>query len=351
MKCFSCGKEDIQGLLCKECLEIHKKTCRYCKKVFPEGLMKGFDVCPECYDKMLRPCDICGDKHPSFLMTTTMRFGLVCGDCFLERYVECYYCGEMVCYGEECNCRRGFEEYDMKIDVRFIKGERDSDKLYMGFEAEFEIDGREEEDLYTKEEHHLYMIKGDGSLDYGGELVTVPCTLKAFKGEVTTPIWEKIEYLISEGCRSWEHESCGFHVHVNRDFFSLIELLKLDHFIMDNERLIYKIARRGDNPDYAFYNKKSHRYYSDALKSKSTEEIKEDRYRCLNFFNNSTIEFRMFKGTLKKDSILTYLEFVHAVSYFAKEYSYNSMTPERFKQFINRNKYPLLRSYYVRNNL
>jgi hypothetical protein len=64
--------------------------------------------------------------------------------------------------------------------------------------------------------------------------------------------------------------------------------------------------------------------------------LNSDRYEALNFKNDKTIEFRLFKGTLKYQTIMACLEFTFATWHFCKDASQTQLTTSEFLKFICR---------------
>ena len=136
---------------------------------------------------------------------------------------------------------------------------------------------------------------------------------------------------------------------------------KLILFINDsnNQRLIRAIARR-DGSGYAkVKNKKAS--YEWIKNSKQHQGIRnqlmylnEDRYEALNFKNPNTVEFRLFKGTLRYETIIACLEFTYASWYFAKDSGINDLTTDNFLKYIckpeNRANTKFLREYLKEKN-
>jgi hypothetical protein len=79
------------------------------------------------------------------------------------------------------------------------------------------------------------------------------------------------------------------------------------------------------------------------------------RYDALNCANKNTVEFRMFKGTVCPERIMSYLEFVEAVVRFVQQSSNESTGFEDFVRWLNssfnRRRYEHLCSYLIQSNL
>ena len=97
----------------------------------------------------------------------------------------------------------------------------------------------------------------------------------------------------------------------------------------DNQSLIEAVARRlGSN--YATYSPTKR--VGNALRDANS------RYEAVNTEPRRTVEFRMFKGSLKYESIMSAIEFVNALVNFCSDqsgYGFNINT-KSFMHFINR---------------
>jgi hypothetical protein len=161
---------------------------------------------------------------------------------------------------------------------------------------------------------------------------------------------EQLQYFANGGLRgaiSHDSDNCGLHVHICKSDMTTLHGAKMILFINDqaNQRLIKAIARR-DSSDYAkFKNKAQDReWLKDAVgcetKRSQLRNLNADRYEALNFKNDKTIEFRLFKGSLVYSTIMACLEFTYATWFFTRESSNKNLTTDHFLKFIcaNENK-------------
>ena len=165
----------------------------------------------------------------------------------------------------------------------------------------------------------------DGSLSNGFEIITQPMSLPSHRD-----MWswlrdrEAIRNLLSHNTRT-----CGLHVHINRDALSQIQIAKMVTFVNDprNESMIRAIARR----------------YAEGyckIKEKKLESAHQstDRYEALNITGSRTVEFRIFKGSLKYESVIAAIEFCNALVDYAAQPDTNDVTKlssDYFIDFIN----------------
>lgn len=182
----------------------------------------------------------------------------------------------------------------------------------------------------------------DGSIGTGFEMVTQPAGLDVHAEKFAKFLQDRE---MKRGMRSHEGGSCGFHVHVGREFLTQSQIFRMQSFINDvrNEGLIKKIARR--------YNSGYSRFKPELSKFTSQNKMSSDRYEALNVSNSKTVEFRIFRGSLRYESIMAALEFVNAVCMFCTPgvVSILEFNAVGFKKFImrpdNRADTKYLRSY------
>ena len=147
----------------------------------------------------------------------------------------------------------------------------------------------------------------DGSIGEGFEIVTQPAGLDIHRAKFDAFLNNDE---VKRGLRSHEGGACGFHVHVGRQYVTQSQIYRIQSFLNDvrNEALIRAIARRYDSG----YSK----FKPQMAKFTSAGKNNGDRYEALNVTGRETIEFRIFRGSLRYESIVSALEFVNAVLTF-----------------------------------
>lgn len=234
-------------------------------------------------------------------------------------------------------------------------------QIFLGLELEIEVNedySRSDKaenilsniGVYTDNQNDRYtycLAEDDGSLSYGFELVTGYTGLDVHEKQLAyfkKPI---------RGLRSHDTSTCGLHIHIDKRNVTLNHATKMILFMNDsgNQKLIKTIARRSSNRFCKVLNKKADYSWLKSAKRSSDplRQLNEDRYECLNFHNDNTIEFRLFKGTLKFESIMSCLEFTYATWFFCKDNGYQDLNTDNFIQFIckpeNRSDTKYLRAY------
>ena len=168
--------------------------------------------------------------------------------------------------------------------------------------------------IANKDEEHIY-IKGDGSLDDGMELVTHPMSLDYHKNYQ----WEEImKKAISLGYRSHQTSTCGLHIHVNRSCLGETHdeqedvISRILFFVETHWAELLRFSRRSE---YSM-NRWAARYGYEKSGREILDKAKKGnngRYAAVNLMNWATIEFRLFRGTLKYNTLIAAIELVNEI--------------------------------------
>ncbi len=172
----------------------------------------------------------------------------------------------------------------------------------------------------------------------GFEIVTRPLNLENmidFIKRLTEKRHEKL--------RSWHVGTAGIHIHVARNRqkkdrngrrvpnLTEIEIGKLLMFVNEpkNRHMIKHIARR--------YNAKYARFQNKRIID-CRDKSKDCHYDAINTNKDHTIEFRIFRGTLNQETILSYLQFIYAAIAFVRITPANSKSLSfiRFLEWLSR---------------
>ena len=205
----------------------------------------------------------------------------------------------------------------------YMPYENENTALLLG--AEIEIAGNTHEpDRETVVKKCIQIMNGSDSdeedLIYSTqiELDTMPCSLEFHKNKMNYK--ELFKYLDELGYKGHDCDCAGLHIHANRSYLGKTTLLqqltisKILYIIEKFNDQICVIARR--NNDYSKF----------VGKGKLEDSVVElyGRYKnigkrvALNLNHRDTIEFRMFKSTLKPETLLLTFEFVKDIIDFAK---------------------------------
>ena len=320
--------------------------CEHCASEYynDNGGRHEFTICSSCSDTF-------HNDNGSWYGDT-----LYCQNCHDNYVYECNDCGGEYWDGNGHDCSEDEDESSSVIHSYtyhpspyfFGKGQ-----YYLGFELE--VESRDNSRFYGAElaqkdlGAHAYM-KDDGSLNDGFEIVTHPHTLQAYQTDFN---WEFIPRLKREGYRSWNTDTCGLHVHVSRTAFGTGESpwghkdretlilkrqaheLRFMKLIYDNQRQVERIAGRSSN-----------HYATFGDKGKLIEKVKygsqsNGRYSAINTENDMTLEVRVFKGSLRKERVLSALEFVTASVEYTRDLKVTSKNQAlswlRFTAYVSDN--------------
>jgi hypothetical protein len=225
-----------------------------------------------------------------------------------------------------------------------------SPRVLLGLELEIEVDDNYDKDTrakvlldgmsdYKDEDNirHTYcLMEEDGSLENGFEMVTAYTGLDVHKAQ--------LQYFKNRtaGLTSHDTSTCGLHVHVCKSSMTTLHAAKMVLFINDPENigLVKAIARRSNASYSKIKNKKDDKHWlkdsvhSSKDKDEQIRRMNSDRYEALNFKNDRTIEFRLFKGTLKYETMIACLEFSFACWHFTASASTSELTTSKFLEFI-----------------
>lgn len=334
--------------------------------------VEGQVLCEDCYNSGTFVCDCCGDRVLSSHAHSDDYID-ICETCYNDHYSRCDSCNRLihddnVCYSgdtpycEECygkfDYHENIHEYNYKPDARFY-GESYNNRF---FGVELEIDGADDPDdkdgdaamllgIANEDDEHIY-IKNDGSLNEGFEIVSHPMTLEYHKNFCWKELTRKAVRL---GYRSHQISTCGLHVHVNRS--SLADdrdaqekiISRILYFIEMHWNEIFKFSRRTEASINRWAGRHGYEPTPEALMNKAKKNC--NRYSALNLCNYYTIEFRIFKGTLKYNTLIATLEFVNAICEKAVELSDSEMAKMSWSEFVSEITEPELIQYLKERDL
>lgn len=333
-------------------------TCSHCgnERPFAERtIFAGQELCRACCGSETCVCDRCGERiWREDDCGDATRF--LCQNCMDRYYDRCTGCGCLVdrddlhfldeddtdgyclsCYEQRIR-EAGIHPHHYKPEPVF----HGSGHRYLGVELEVDGGGENNENAFQIQQagnagrDHIY-IKHDGSLDAGLEIVTHPMTLEYHQNEM--PWREVMKTALSLGYTSHQARTCGLHVHVNRDSLGAGRKEQEDTiarilFLVEtfwNELL--KFSRRSQlrmDQWASRYGRKDDP--KDVLHS---AKCRADRYTCVNLTPRDTIEFRMFRGTLKYNTLIATLQLVERLCGVAFDVSDDDVKRFTWSEFVS----------------
>lgn len=359
--------------LCNDCYENNDYfTCDECGEVASYDdehyvTHDGADICEDCYHAHYFTCADCDEVYPIRRRIERADGEYICDQCYDTSYFTCercdrvlhtdYYHGDGVC--DDCHeeyCPEGVHDYHDfagSYRPRRLPGEK-QDELTFGVELECD-DGEFQCDDFTDwtDDDDLVHFEHDGSLtDQGVECITMPCTLGFHEKKMR---WDDLcSGLIGQGFLSHKTSTCGLHVHIGRKNLSITDIVKMDVWL-NRWQLMKDLARRNTifsgRYDPAKRCDISHAIgnsydYSDRLRKYKKNWCHGERYQPLNTTNERTVEVRIFRGTLKCETVLATIEAMHAMCKFAMatpiKRVYDTHLPAEYLRYIadNGNLYP-----------
>lgn len=332
-----------------------------------ETEVDGETVCDDCAGEHTTTCDHCGE---TIWVNDSISDGrlTLCSCYYDEHYRRCESCGRLLDEDDVawyndlpyCECcydslENEIEEYGYKPDPIFYgEGNR-----FFGVELELDIGGKYEENARRiKDEtnyrcEHIY-CKSDGSLDDGFEIVTHPMTLDY---HINNMHWADVLHeAVRLGYRSHQTTTCGLHVHVNRDAFgetmqeqeSVIEKILFFTETHWNELVIF--SRRGSYN----LNRWAARYGMEKTGKEILDKAKKGsngRYAAVNLCPYATIEFRIFRGTLRLNTLIATLQLVNRICDLAMNLTDDEIRDLSWSEFVRGIEEPELIQYLKERQL
>lgn len=331
--------------------------------------VNGEIVCTDCYEHHTTACDRCGA-----VIWTNDSYGdeytTLCHHCYENHYTRCSCCDTLLheddayhldgydycsdCYHDEVDKCRSIHDYSYKPEPIFYG---DSSR-YFGVELEIDGAGKDSDNadevlaIANKDEETIY-IKGDGSLDDGMEIVTHPMSLEYHKQFCWQEIMSKA---ISMGYRSHQTSTCGLHIHVNRSCLGDTTdeqehvISHILYFVEKNWNELLRFSRRSE---YSM-NRWAARYGYEKNGRDILEKAKKGnngRYAAVNLMNWATIEFRLFRGTLKYNTLIAALELVDAICDIAMTMTEEEISNQSWSDFVQTITEPGLIQYLKERRL
>jgi hypothetical protein len=302
------------------------------------------EMCPRCYDEYLNSNNILphdAHKYPSPIYSKQYRMG---------SYIDL---DGMICATNKKTEVLDVRQWGVEVETEMSMSICKKNKWTRHILANAAKKALGKDFIITKEDGTLTMngkysdSEGSGPYYAGFEIVSCPADMATHKAR-----WPRLAEMMGyHALRSWDTETCGFHVHVGKKTITTLQLGRMLNFINheNNKAFIQKVAGRSERKFTRYYDKK----LSDALHPERVcapeEETERNRRRrvALNVSNSHTIEWRIFRGTVNPKHILRNLEFCESMVEFCypsarsiKEFSDHRY----FIDFIDkrRKRWPLL---------
>lgn len=238
--------------------------------------------------------------------------------------------------------------YVPKYIKHFMPGESEDTTLLLG--AEIEVGGNNnissDNDKNSTVKKCIQIMNGSDSdeenLIYSThdstvqiEFDTMPCSLEFHKNKMNYR--EMFEYLDKEGYKGHDCETAGLHIHANRNYLGKsrisqeLVISKILYILEKFNDEICVIARR-DNDYSEFAGEKQN---EDSIVELYGKYKNKGKRAALNLQHKDTIEFRMFKSTLKYETFILTLEFVKNIIDYAKSVDIEEIELAKWSDLMN----------------
>ena len=336
------------GLISPEWFRVSEWSPLYCSVCNNYAIPATRDVsepCTRCEERGARRCDSCSRVYVPNDNDTRPDSDEVCTGC--TAYMSCYDCGNWSHVDDVtqmCDCHR---------DRNFVRGyhatrsagtqfhlhdadTHTSSRVFYGVELEVAFPSNVSLGTLARKtcDHSpefgaRFLPTQDSSIGgngHGVEFVSDPMTWATWR-EFAPEFTSACDYLRRAGARAWNATSCGAHVHVSRH-----ALVSPDHLV----RLYAVMSHDGEaTRALASRDLESWNGYCGALGAlderrrnilrQTWRDIfavsfgRDSRYLCLNLNNPHTLEFRLWRASLRAETVLEQIDATRALLAFTRD--------------------------------
>lgn len=299
--------------------------CNDCNRYFSNDVPRLYNRSEE------RICERCSEDHYSS-----------CEDCndVIHNDASHFHEGREVTLCEACYRASAIESalirkycYKPEPEFQLAPGQRGGcTNLYLGWELECDrqraSDNPDEDITEAGIDTDVVYCKEDSSLNHGFEMVSHPGTWE---------FWDQFDWsfapaLAKRGYRSYDTTTSGMHVHVSKSWLTDHDRYKLLLFFRSNHALIFRLSRRASLDKMNAYAAIDHDRKAALLRKAKKGD--SERYRAINMKPRRTVEFRLFRGTLRPESIKRNLALVTMICHFAKHTSPGRISDNDFLTYV-----------------
>lgn len=161
---------------------------------------------------------------------------------------------------------------------------------------------------------------------------------------------------ISMGYRSHQTSTCGLHIHVNRSCFGDTQdeqEVVIGHILLFIEQHWNELLKFSRRSEYSMSRWASRYGYENSAKAILDKAKKggNGRYAAVNVMNYSTVEFRLFRGTLKHNTLIAALELVNGICDIAMSMTEDEIEKQSWSDFVSTLTEPELVNYLKERKL
>jgi hypothetical protein len=352
------SKKGVKIYRCPNCGGASEDK-NYLKK-YTNSLGKKSEMCSYC-NKTVK-CSCCGFDEPTRFVRRAIDISAedganirlqICTKCSQQKFPEgCQNCGYYYNHKEfhQCPCqiREDFKSMIQPFNadvLKFYKMDTYSDELF-GIEIESGTLARnrrffpEIADVTGELIAGDAIMKYDSSIDYINKAEGVKNLFRGFEVVTRPMLYKNTIRFMRKFCknrhptlRSWEVGTCGLHIHVSKKCLRPIEVGKILLFINSkvNRNFIKMIAKREDKKYAKFLPKKITDFNKN---TPGANGVPNEHYEAINTSKPHTIEFRMFRGTLNAQTMVSYLQFVKSLVEFVRVTENINLTYKKYVDWL-----------------
>ena len=354
-------------------------VCSACGQSHPIAqrmLFDGQELCPDCAETTTTLCDLCGQRVWLDDCVGASSHHL-CQSCYDRYYTECYRCGAIIrledahyhdddpdeeepmcdrCHNH-CSRPNSINDNYYKPTPIFYGGACDR---YFGVELEIDGAGEVAESAdrildIANAGAELVYCKHDGSLDDGFEIVTHPMTYDFHRTKMP---WEAVlAEAVAMGYTSHQARTCGLHVHVNRSTFGATEpeqdvrIARVLYFFEKHWEELLKFSRRTETQLKRWAARYGYKEQPMDILDHAKKGYGGGRYSSVNLQNQDTVEFRIFRGTLKYNTLIATLQMIDRICDVALSMSDEELRSMSWTTFVSGCQQPELVQYLKERRL
>lgn len=362
------SRGNVMKWICPDCIDnANVFKCEECEQYFDKDTEDSYtvhdrngdevEVCEDCRDSCYSYCEKCEEYYPSSEMRTINNYSY-CESCLEEYFNICNNCGIWTdrdeihwdthndnCYCDGCwddrnsddeneNWKYGIMEYNYTprpvFFPQYVYG-----NLYYGIEVEIDKGGASNSNAKTLMQlgNDTFFCKHDGSINNGFEMVTHPCSIEY---HMTQLPWKKVcSVAIGLGYRSHDTSTCGVHVHISREGFGTdlneqdLNIAKLLLFFENNWSNLVKFSRRNIRQLNDWANRYGKRHDETAMGLLNRAKG-SGKYFAVNLRHPHTVEIRIFRGTLKVETLIASIQLMDTIVKICRETKLEDMQDVTF---------------------
>ncbi len=311
-------------------------TCDTCGCLVPRRYShtvedsSDYIYCNHCYEEHTYRCDDCGRRF---------RYS----DSVIE--VDCnHYCDE--CYEHHKPIVQSYHTFKSSDDIKFYGDEKRSQTPFLGIELETDTDHSIDRtaviNRFKDKFGDFLHYEEDGSLSSNGwENISQPASLSYHLG-MMDKYKEWFEILKEEDIRSHDINSCGYHIHIDQEYFGDKEdssVAKMLYLFEKFHSELLSFSRRTESQadDWARsrkYMSSSKGWIKKTIKDSKSHQDHGMRYFAVNLTNDETIEIRLWRGTLNSETFEATLKFTARIAELCKNTSVVELANFSFEDLL-----------------